>query len=654
MGAAVAKSPKPSASNRSARRHFFCLCLLIPAISFESSAVARADSANAESEQLVKVTVDARDILRHVVTSKSIIPAKPGPMTLHFPKWIPGAHGPLGPISRLAGLQLRARGQTLSWKRDSLDLYSFHCTVPDSADAIEAELLYVVASRPEALEVSLGIVASGQLAILNWNALVVYPEGADQSKIIYQAKLLVPDDWRCASALSAKGKAAGVIEYEPVTLERLIDSPVLAAAHLRTIPLKHVTGVPHFLDVATEDAQTTVPLDVIAGLTQVANEAGALFGGRGYRGFHFLLAISDHIPNFGLEHHECTVNTVSPSSLRNDLRARWWLTFLLAHEYTHSWNGKHRRPADMLAANLHTDHKTDLLWVYEGLTQYLGLVLDARSGFWTKQQFRDELAVSAAGLELPSRRAWRSVLDTAISAPLHEGVSGHSWRSQSDYYYESVFIWLEADTIIRKLSHGQKSLDDFCRSFFNKHGGKPVAIGYSFDDVMGALNQVQPYDWAEFFKSRLQALGGKAPLAGIENAGWKLVYTDEPCAKVRGVNVTDLSYSIGLLLGPDGKVGDVIYGSPAWLAGIGPGERLLAVDNNRWSLNAWRQALASASMHGGKIVFEVEGERGRKMLTVAYNGPERFPRLQADPARFDMLDDIIRPRTPAVPVDEKK
>ncbi|HEV8060228.1 MAG TPA: hypothetical protein VGP68_10160 [Gemmataceae bacterium] len=602
----------------------------------------------------MKVTVDARDILRHVVTSKIIIPAKPGPTTLHFPKWIPGAHGPLGPITRLAGLQLHAQGQTLTWKRDSLDLYAFHCTVPDDADTLEAELLYVVASRPEALEVSLGIVASPQMAILNWNALVVYPEGADQSKIIYQAKLLVPGDWRCASALSAKGKAAGEIDFEPVTLERLIDSPVLAGAHLRTIPLKHVTGVPHFLDVATEDARTMVPPDVIAGLTQVANEAGALFGGRGYQSFHFLLAISDRIPNFGLEHHECTVNTVSPSSLRNDPRARWWLTFLLAHEYTHSWNGKHRRPADMLAANFHKDLKTDLLWVYEGLTQYLGLILDARSGFWTKQQFRDELAVSAAGLELPSRRAWRSVLDTAISAPLHDGVGGHSWRGQSDYYYESVFIWLEADTIIRKLSHGQKSLDDFCRSFFNKHGGKPIAIGYSFDDVMVALNQVQPYDWSHFFKNRLQALGGKAPLEGIENAGWRLVYTDEPCAKVRGTNVTDLSYSIGLLLGPDGTVGEVIYGSPGWQAGIAPGERLNAVDNNRWSHNAWRQALASASKHGGKIVFEVEGERGRRMLTVAYNGPERFPRLQADPARFDMLDDIIRPRTPAVPVDEKK
>ena len=345
----------------------------------------------------------------------------------------------------------------------------------------------------------------------------------------------MPPGWHCASSLAATATTDGATEYELVTLERLIDSPVLAGAHLKTIPLTHVTGVKHFLDVATDDDQTQVPEDMVLGLTQVANEAGALFGGRGYRGFHFLLGISDSIPNFGLEHHECTVNTISPAGLRDDPRARWWPTFLLAHEYVHSWNGKHRRPADMLAPNFHAALKTDLLWVYEGLTQYLGLVLDARSGFWTKQEFRDELAVTAGGLELPSRRAWRNVLDTAIAAPLEANVAGASWRTQSDYYYESVFIWLEADTIIRKLSHGQqKSIDDFCQHFFNQHDGKPVAVGYTFDDVIAAMNALQPYDWATFFKTRLDSIGGRLPLRGIENAGWKLVYTDEPCGKVRG------------------------------------------------------------------------------------------------------------------------
>jgi predicted metalloprotease with PDZ domain len=439
-----------------------------------------------------------------------------------------------------------------------------------------------------------------------------------------------------------------------VTLERLIDSPVLAGVHLRTIPLNYVTGVPHFLDVATEEAGVEISPEIIAELSQVANEAGALFGGRGYRSFHFLLGLSDRIPNFGLEHHECTVNTASPNSLRGDPRARWWLTFLLAHEYVHSWDGKHRRPAEMLSANLHADLKTDLLWVYEGLTQYLGLVLDARSGFWTKQQFRDELAVTAASLDLPSRRAWRSVQDTATAAPLHSNATGASWRSQSDYYYEGVFIWLEADTIIRKLSQGQKSLDNFCQVFFNQHGGKPVAIGYTFDDVIKAMNDVERYNWSNFFKSRLQSTGGTAPLAGLENAGWKLVYTDEPCAKVKGTNATDLTYSIGLILGSDGNVADVIYGSPAWEAGVGPGMRLLSVNKQRWSYNAWRQALAKTATNGGKIELQVEGDRGQEQVTVSYAGLERFPRLQADPARFDMLDEIIRPRTLAVPVSEKK
>jgi predicted metalloprotease with PDZ domain len=652
MTSALAGYFHPGASfARPTARRSLSLCLL--AVGVLLPALARADEPKKSSSDLIKVTVDARDILRRVVTSKVVLPVKPGAMTLHFPKWIPGTHGPFGPVTKLAGIKLTAHGQPLPWKRDSDDMYAFHCDVSENVSAIEAELLYVVAARSDYLEVSLGVVASQHMAILNWNALLLYPGDAEQGKVIYQARLLLPEGWKAASSLTVANQSGGTIDFQPVTLEHLVDSPVLAGAYLRTIPLKHVTGVPHFLDVATDDERIQVPAEVVAGLAQVANEAGALFGGRGYRSFHFLLGISDALPNFGLEHHECTVNTVSPSSLRNDPRSRWWLTFLLAHEYVHSWNGKHRRPADMLATNFHAGLKTDLLWVYEGLTQYLGMVLDTRAGFWTKQQFRDELAVSAAGLELPSRRAWRSVLDTAVAAPLHSGAAGASWRTQSDYYYECVFIWLEADTIIRQLSHGTKSLDDFCQAFFNRHGGQPVAIGYSFDDVIQAMNAVQPYDWAGFFRTRLQSTGGKLPLAGIENAGWKLVFTEEPCAKARGTAASDLTNSIGLLLGSAGIVNDVIFGSPAWQAGIGPGMRLLTVDKQRWSPGAWRSALASSSKAGGKFVFEVETSHGLETLTVAYEGSDRFPHLQADPARFDMLDEILRPRTPLVPVAGK-
>jgi predicted metalloprotease with PDZ domain len=645
--------PNPPLQRGGETRRHRILGLCCVALLLGHNCVASAQGILSTTTKPILLTVDARDILRRIVTSKIIIPAQPGPLTLHYPKWIPGTHSPLGPITKLAGIKLQAQGKLIPWKRNSLDLYAFDCVVPSGADAVEAELLYVVPAHSDPLEVSLAVVASRQMAIINWNALVLYPDDVDQTKIDYHPKLILPPDWSCASSLTASSQVAGIVVYAPATLERLIDSPVLAGAHLKTIMLTQVTGVPHFLDVATEDGRTEVPADLIAGLTQVANEAGALFGGRGYHRFHFLLGISDGIPNFGLEHHECTVNTISAASLGNDPHGRWWPTFLLAHEYVHSWNGKHRRPADMLAANFHADLKTDLLWVYEGLTQYLGLVLDARSGFWTKQQFRDELAVSAGGLEVPSRRAWRSVLDTAIAEPLSGSVRGASWRTQSDFYYESVFIWLEADTIIRKLSHGQRSLDDFCQSFFNKHNGKPVAIGYTFDDVVAGMNAVQPYNWADFFKTRLESMGGRLPLAGIENAGWKLVFTDEPCAKVRGTNATDLSASIGLLLTSDGTVSDVVFGSPAWDAGIGPGMKLLTVNKNRWSPDAWRQAVASESKNGGKLTFEVEGDKGRKTLTVAYAGGERFPRLQADPARFDMLDEIIRPRTPAVPVNGK-
>src|SRR5262249_18588068 len=254
-------------------------------------------------------------------------------------------------------------------------------------------------------------------------------------------------------------------------------------------------------------------------VTRLADEAGALFGTRHYRRFHFLLALSDKIPSFGLEHHESTVNSASPRGLTGDLNARWWLTFLLAHEYVHSWNGKHRRPADMIATTHQDPQKFDLLWVYEGLTQYLGLVLDARSGFWNPQQFRDELASTGGSLDRANARAWRPPLDTSVAAPPRAAAWGSNWRGQADYYYEGALIWLEADTIIREASAGRRSLDDFCHAFFGGAGGEPTVHGYRFEDVIAALNEIAPNDWKNFLASRLAATNEHAPTGGIERSG---------------------------------------------------------------------------------------------------------------------------------------
>lgn len=599
----------------------------------------------------IKIVVDARDITRRVVTSRLAIPARPGPLTLRFPEWVPGAHGPLGPIGRLGGIKIFTGNRSIEWKRDPRHLFSFHLLVPEGASVIEAELAYVLQGRADYLEVSLGIAASNAMAVINWNPLVLYPAGTEPARLAYQAKLLLPAGWKMGTALSVAHERAGEVAFNPVSLEQLIDSPVLAGKNLERFTLPGTGTVPHYLVLAREDgAQKDMPDNFLNQLSQLANEAGTLFGGKGYRSFHFLLGLSDQIPNFGLEHHECTVNTASPRAWRGDAAATWWLTFLLAHEYVHSWNGKHRRAADMMARDFNTPLQTDLLWVYEGLTQYLGWVLDARSGLWTKQQFRDELAITSANLDRPIKRSWRNVLDTAIAAPLHTGVRGLSWRGQSDFYYEGALIWLEADTIIRSRTNGTRSLDDFCGQFFKAHQGRPIVVAYTFDDVTQALGRVVAHDWPAFFRSRLLSTGPRAPLSGIKNSGWRLAYAAEPCAKVRSTAGTDLSYSIGVLLSDGGQVTDVLYGSPAWNAGVAPGMEIHSVNGRGWTRRVFAEILGAARQGDGQIRMEVSLDKKRREIVLSYRGGPRFPRLENVPGRYDMLEEILRPRTARVGV----
>ena len=602
-------------------------------------------SVHEKSQRPIQLTVDATSITRRVVLSTMTIPANPGPLTLFYPKWIPGTHGPNGPIARLGGLKLAANGATIPWKRDAVDLFAFHCDVPEGATAVNAELMYAIPPSPPALDVSSGIVASSKLAFINWNALVLYPQGKTAEECQYTAKLLLPQGWKHASALSDAKVDGDTIEFERVSLERLVDSPVLAGANLRTYPLKLSDGVPHFLDVATESAkELELTPEFLRQVTGLAAESGTLFGTRHYRSFHFLLALSQKIPGFGLEHHECTVNSASPAGPSGDPQSRWWLTFLLAHEYVHSWNGKHRRPAEMICSNYQQPEKTELLWVYEGLTQYLGLLMDARSRFWTPEQFRDELANTAGNLDYASARAWRPLLDTAIAAPLGGAASGHSWRGQSDYYYEGALIWLEADALIRQQTQGRQSLDDFCRRFFGATGGDPSVKGYQFEDVMAGLRDVAPYDWKQFFTTRLSTTGERLPLGGIERSGWKLVYTQTPLERSRQRQGRDLSASLGLMLGESGTISEVLQDMPAAKAGLVPGMKVVRVNDRAWSAAVMHEALKKAKAGNELLSLAIDDEGTVKSYQLNYHGGERFPHLERDAGKPDLLTEILKPK----------
>ncbi len=371
-------------------------------------------------------------------------------------------------------------------------------------------------------------------------------------------------------------------------------------------------------------------------------ESGAYFGARHYTNFHFLLGLSDKLPSFGLEHHECSVNTASPRAFSGDPSAKWWLTFLLPHEYLHSWDGKYRRPAGLVTPDYQGPHQTDLLWVYEGLTQYLGLVMDARSGLWTPEQYRENLAQTAADLDRRSGRTWRPLIDTALGSQIHTVGSRHTWRGGSDYYYEMVFVWLEADGIIRKQTQGKRNLQDFCRAFFGGEDGKVLVKPYSFEDVVTALEEIAPYDWNGFFKNRLNSTDAHAPMAGLEMAGWKLVYTDHLPDTTRGRGGLDLSYGLGCSISREGNISGIYPHLPAAQAGLREGMRVVAVNGRRFSNAVVRDALKASAKENTKLDLLIENGEEFKTVSVDYHGGEKYPHLERIPDRPDVLAEIIK------------
>src|SRR5262249_52120979 len=350
-------------------------------------------------------------------------------------------------------------------------------------------------------------------------------------------------------------------------LETLLDSPLIAGANLSKFDLSPGAKPSHFLNVVADSppALALKPAD-LAHLSALVEETGALFGSRHYQHYDFLLSLSENIAHFGLEHHQSSDNRAPEKMLIDeDLRKQW--ATLLPHEMTHSWNGKYRRPAGLATADYQQPMKGELLWVYEGLTQYLGFVLAARSGLRTPQQARESLALSAAVLDNEPGRSWRPLVDTAVEAQLLYNAADEydSWRRGSDFYDEGLLIWLEADATIRKLTGEKRSLDDFCQRFHGKPDSGPKIVPYTYEDVVKTLNEVAPYDWNAFFQERLHSLSPHAPLGGVENSGWKIVYVDSlpPYQKARAKarEEIDLRFSLGMVLKEkDGEIRDVLPG----------------------------------------------------------------------------------------------
>jgi predicted metalloprotease with PDZ domain len=594
------------------------------------------------------VFVDAADAKRGVFHSHITIPVTGGSVTLVYPKWIPGEHMPTGPLMQMAGLRVHAGDRELPWSRDLVDVFAFHISVPQGTQTIDADFDYLSPMVTFAGGYGESANATQNLLLILFNHLVLYPSGVPTDRLTYAASVRLPGGWKFDTTLPVKAQNGDRIDFAPVSLTTLIDSPIVAGAFMRIIPVgdngrEHVT--------VTADSQSALALNDtrIAQVRNLVNEADALFGARHYREYRWLVTLSDLIEPQGLEHHESTdIRAVERGLTDPDQTAR--TITILSHEFVHSWNGKYRRPAGLATPDYQQPMIGELLFIYEGMTRYLGdLVLSARSGMRTVEEDREFAAwVSANQDRNRPGRNWRPLVDTAIAvqsigmAPSEE----IPYRRSLDYYDESMLVWLDADTTIRTKSNGTKSLDDFAKLFFGPPAAAPSVKPYTLEDVVAALNRVVPNDWRSFIDSRVYKVAPHPPLAALEASGWRLVYNDTPnwyeSLRERTNKTTDVSFSIGMWVKNDGTVSDVVYGSTAYAAGLVPGMKITSINGRKYDGDVLREEIRAAK----PIDVNVDQASFAGTFHIDYRGGEQFPHLQRIDGRPDLLSDIMRPRAP--------
>jgi predicted metalloprotease with PDZ domain len=606
---------------------------------------ARAGNPSESKSAPIKLFVDLSSASQRIYHARLEFPVQPGPLTLYYPKWIPGNHGPSGPIADLAGLKIKASSKDVPWRRDDIDMYAFHCTVPEGVGTLDVALDLLAAGRG-----GFGN-ATQNIAVLRWNQVALYPKGKSIDSVDFQASVKVPAGWKMSTVLPIQSQSGDVTNFGVVDLETLVDSPVITGRYFREIPLGK--GEPlHYLDLASDSAAgLEITPKQKAAYEKLVAEAGALFGSRHYKLYRFLVTLSDKMPWHGLEHHQSSDDGLAEHAMSDDEAAKAGAT-LLPHEYVHSWNGKFRRPAGLVTPTYQEDNNTRLLWVYEGLTDYLGMVLAARSGLYTPEEARDYLALTAEHLANQKGREWRPLEDTTLVAPMrgYEATGWTAWRRSVDYYDEGILVWLEVDTKIRQLTNGKKSVDDFCREFHGGPGGKVEVKPYEFDDVVAGLNAIAPYDWKTLLNKRLTETANHAPLNGIEQGGWRLTLSEKASGfekatgggRRRGL---DLSASLGLVLNAEGNVMDVVLDTPAYKAGVGPGMKLVGVNSRKFSPKVLDEALAATKKPGNPVVILIEDGDFLRTYTLNYQGGARHPHLERIKGQPDYLDQIFAPLT---------
>jgi len=606
--------------------------------------------ADAPYPGVISLSVDVSNITDRVLNVRETIPVKGHDITLLYPEWLPGTHSPSNPVSELAGLIVTANGKRIPWMRDRVNMYAFHIEVPKDATSLDISFQYLAPQDPKRGRIS------SKFADVTWNSVLLYPAGYFSRDIRFESSLRMADGWKFACALEVKSQNGNSVQFKETTLNTLIDSPLYAGLYFKRVDLSTGPDNPVYLDVfAEKPADLEITPEELQYHKNLVIEAQKLFNSHHYERYDFLFSVSDIVSGKGLEHHQSSEDG-SRANYFTDWGAGVSGRALLPHEYTHSWNGKFRRPADLWTPNFNVPMRNDLLWVYEGLTDYYGNVLTARSGMRTPEQARDVFAQIAAAFEISPGRTWRSLQDTTNEpiASSHGAIpqAWPSWQRSYDYYPESDLIWLDADTKIRELSDGKKSLDDFAKLFFGIDNGSYVTVTYTLDDLIQALNTVQPYDWAGFLRTRVYEVSPNVPEDGFTNGGYRLVYNDnEPewmkkGESVRGANfATSLGFSIKSEAGGDshGNLENVWWDSLAFKAGITPDMQLQAVNDQKYTSAALREAILAAEKTKEPIKFLLK--RGDDFVTISldYHGGMRYPHLERVETTPDRLDAILAP-----------
>jgi predicted metalloprotease with PDZ domain len=592
----------------------------------------------------ISLMVDMTNVNDRIFEVRETIPVPGDKVTLLYPEWLPGTHSPSNRIGDMAGLVVIAKGERVAWKRDPVNMYAFHIDVPRGANALDINFQYLAPVDPKRGRIS------EKFADLTWNSVVVYPAGYFSRDIKIEPALRIPQGWRYATPLDTASEDGNLIHFKATTLNMLIDSPLYAGEHFKRLDLSTGPDNKVYLDVFADKASDMeIAPDQLQYHKNLVIEAKKLFNSHHYDHYDFLFSVSDIVGGEGLEHHQCSEDG-SPANYFTDWAANVGGRDLLPHEYVHSWNGKFRRPADLWTPNFNVPMRNSLLWVYEGLTDYYGNVLAARSGLRTPEQARDVWAAFAASFELGPGRTWRSLEDTTnqpiITSHSNMQENWPSWQRSYDYYPESDLIWLDADTKIREMSNDAKSLDDFAKAFLGIDNGSFVTVTYTFNDLVKALNAVQPYDWAGFFRARVFDVAPQMPENGFTQGGYRLVYNDAEPDWLKHQNSefgNSFDSSLGFFVSKEGNIENVVWNGAAFKAGITPEMQLEAVNDQKYTPKLLHETILAAEKNQQPIKLLLKRGDEYRTVSLDYYGGMRYPHLERVEATPDRLDAILAP-----------